>query len=91
MTQRQDLAGSAAHRARLGLLVEMIAAGGQPDMRRYDAEREIRSRRGERWPAARSLVGTYGHWLAARDAALNVANPARKAPAAGQRRTEVQP
>jgi hypothetical protein len=61
--------------ARLGLLIEVVSSGeGEiPRTRDYDGVRKHRAQtRGEDWPAASTLVESYGSFLAAVKAAMRL-------------------
>jgi hypothetical protein len=61
--------------ARLGLLIELISTGdGEiPRTRDYDGARKHRAQtKGEEWPAASTLVESYGSFLAAVKAAMRL-------------------
>jgi len=58
---------------RIGLLVEMVAAGELPKTRSYDRTRNLRERNGEDWPGSTGLIRHYGTWTAALRAAVDLA------------------
>jgi hypothetical protein len=61
--------------ARLGLLIELISTGdGEiPRTRDYDGVRKLRAQtRDEEWPAASTIVESYGSFLAAVKAAMRL-------------------